>query len=415
MGIVRPTYKNTPRNKGGCDNGPSITTLTSNVNSLSNLAPTCAFSEASDIKPQQQCASSVTGVKSQQSYVSVPERQCDCTQQVSNVCEATYTSGLVNKAVSSNPTPLSCPNLLQLLSSLQQSPEHPFQLSKLYPEQRTLPYYAQKQISSPIAGTYSKSTEPQNLNLCSPHLQSTPSNLPSIHLSPIYFPSMMEADVKPMTITPISSLSKSSLSSDTEESQVIFPVGSKAPTKTTIVQNKDNLEISSSAVVFPEKKYGNIEIVNTFNSNDKPNKYNAIDEHAIALDANSGTANSQWPVNLIINVPPVNVPAPSVTFLPAPSSSPAPSFPSRCAPAIPQFDPTPLMPIIVGSSKSKLRSLLPIILISLLREGGGGSSCNCGCRCIPIPYPIPIPTNYPINNTSRGYWRKSRNYKNIED
>lgn len=361
MGIVRPIHKNTPCDKEGFDN-PSATSVNTDA---------CTFPKASYIAPQKQCVS----VISQQPYISFPQTQCDCAQQVPNVLQTICPSELVNKAVISYSTPPSGPSV-QLLNPLQQSAEPSLQGSTIYPEQTTIPtvsYYAEKPTSSPIA-TYSVSTDPQNPNLYCPHycLQSTPSN-PS-YLINVCYPSTVVADIEPMTIPSISSISKSSLSSDSNP-QVIYPVVGYAPAETTILQNADELDINggraavSSAIVHPKENYGDIEIVNKINSIDALIE----DEQAIALDTNSDTMGCQWPVNVVINVPPVNVPAPSVS-LPTLSSCPSPSLPPECALVVPQLVPTPIMPIIIDSSKSKLKNLLPILLISLL----GGGSRNCG-------------------------------------
>lgn len=379
MGIVRPIHKN----KGSFDICPPMPTITSEIKTSTNPAPApiCAVTKTLDILPQQQCTSSVTGVKSLQS----------------NISGATCPSAVVIKAGDPNSAPSSCSNILQ------QSPTYSFQLPQAYSEQTTAPILptlancAQKPIhSSPTAATYSVFTELPNLNLCSPHyyLQNTPSTV--------------IADVDPMNKTPVSSLPRSCLQYDTQKPPLLFLVGKDTPTKTTMQSlcSKDQFDIGikahSSAIVRPEENYGNIDIINRCNS------CNDVDEHA--LETKSGPVNLQGPINLVINIPEVNVPAPSVTILP----TPVPSLPSEPAPIVPQFVPTSTMPIIINNSKSTFKSLLPIILISLLRDGGlcgEGSSCNCGSMSIPIPYPIPIPTNCPIINTGRKGRRKSRKSK----
>lgn len=373
MGIVRPIFKNTPLNEG-CDYSPSMDTITPEIKTSSNLSPAsmCAICKASYIIPQQQCTNSVTGVKPLQS----------------NIIGATEPYAAVNKAGDLNFAPSSSTNPSQMLNSLQQSPKHSFQL----PEETTLPtalICGQKPNSSPTAATYSVFTDSPNSNLCTPYYSFQ--NAPSI----------MGTGFDPINITPVSTLPGSSC----------FPVVSTTPTETSIVQKDDKLDINvenySSAVVLPEENYGNIKIVNSVNSENG----NSIDKHAIALDSKSGAADSHWPINLVINVPPVNVPAPSVMILPTPLCSSALSEP---APVVPSFVSPPMPPIIVNSSKSKFTSLLPIILTSLLRNRitcGGDCSCNCGCKSIPVPYPIPISTNCPIINTGSEGRRKSRSSK----
>lgn len=385
MGFVRPVFKNASLNKGGSDNCPSTATITSEIKTSSTLAPDpiCAILKASDMIQQQQSATSITGIESLQSYKS------------GAICP----SALENKFVAPNSAASSKP--LQIMNSMQESPKYSFQLPTVYSEKTILPTYAQKPNSSPTASTYSVFTEPPNLNLCSPryYVQKTPCTV---------------ADIDPININPVSSLPISDLPCDTQEPQVLFLVPSNTPTETTIVQDKDKLDINiendSSAIVLPEENYGNFEIVNKVIADNA----NVIDEAAILLDDKSGASNSEWPINLVINYPSVNVPAQSVTYLPTPSSICASSLPSKPAPMVTQFVPTPTMPIIVNSSKSKLKSLLPIIMMSLLKNEapyGGGCSCNCGIKYIPIPYPLPVPTNCPIINAGREGSRKSRHSK----
>lgn len=385
MGIVRPICKNTPRHKGGCDNCPSMAAITSEINTSTNLAPapTCVVAKASDIIKQQQCANSVTS--------SVLGAACPLT--------------LVNKAVAPNSALSSCPIPLQVVNTLQQSPQYSFQLPKVY-EETVLPNYAQKPYLSSTAAPYSTFTEPPNLHLCRPqyYIQNPPSTV--------------VADVDHVNITPVPSLPIPCLPSYTQEPRVVFTVGSNNPTETEIAHNgykvDRSVEDCFSAIVLPEENYGNIAIVNRMNSDN----VNAMDETAIVLDAKSCAANSQWPFNLVLNVPPVNVPAPSVTFLPTPSVSCFPLLPLEPAPVVPQCVPAPMMPIIIKRSKSKLKSLLPIILLSLLSdEGSCGAGCSCKCcsRPIPVPYPIPIPINCPIiNNGSEGK-RKCKNSKSKDN
>lgn len=369
IGIVHPIFKNTPLNDGGCDNSPSLATTIPEIKINSNLAPTpiCAVCKASDIIPQLKCVGSGTGVEPLQS----------------NILGTTLPYNIVNTAGAPNSAQASGPNPLQKLNSLQIPPKYSFQFPKVDSEETTsptLPIYGQKPNSPLTAATYSLFTEPLNVNLCSPnYFQNAPSKVIS--------------NVDPINITPVSLLPGCSLPPpDTQDPQIVFLVASNTPTETKIVQNKDEFDTSvkdgSSAVVLPEENYGNIEILNAVNSYNG----NAIDVPTLDLDAKSDAANSQWPLNLVINVPSVNVPAPSVTILPLPSCS---SALSECAPVVPSFIPIPMMPIIVNSSKSKFQRLLPLILTSLLRDRvscQGGCSCNCGTKSIPIPYPIPIST-----------------------
>lgn len=369
-GIVHPVTKNTPLNKG-CDNCPSMATITSEIKSSSNLAPApiCTVSKDSDIIPQKQTATSMIGIESQQP----------------SILGATCPSALVNKAVAPNSAPSLSPNHLYALNSLQQPPKYTFQLPTEYTEQTTLSTlsnYAQKPNSSPTAATCSVFTEPPNLNSCSPRYYFK------------NFPSTVVPNVEPMNIAPASSQPRSNLPSESKKPQVVFLVANNSPTESTIVQNENKLDINvedgSSAIVLSEENYGNIEFVNRVNTD----SVNAINEPAISIDAESGAVNSQWPINLVISFPSMNVPAPSETFLPTPSSSSILSLPSVPAPVGNQFVQTPTTPIIIKSSKSKLKSLLPIIMMSLLKDRvpcGEGCSCNCGSRCIPIPFPVPIP------------------------
>ncbi|CAG4921938.1 unnamed protein product [Colias eurytheme] len=120
---------------------------------------------------------------------------------------------------------------------------------------------------------------------------------------------------------------------------------------------------------------------------------------------------SSLPVNLQINLPSQNIPAPKITVVSAAPASP-PTVPTSpygqsSYPFPPYFPP----PIIVDKSDS-LNSWLPMILIALFANDrgncGGGCGCTCCCPCsnsnsaIPVPYPIPMPINNPIINTSRG-------------
>lgn len=87
----------------------------------------------------------------------------------------------------------------------------------------------------------------------------------------------------------------------------------------------------------------------------------------------------------------------------APISQPAP-VPIPFPPFDPSFSMPPAPIIVLERSKSKLESLLPILLLSLIdggfgnSDGGGGGSCGC-CQCsapIPVPFPVPIPFNNPV-------------------
>lgn len=371
MGIVRPVSKSTPLNKGGSNNGLSIDTTTSEIKTSSNLtpAPTCAISKVSDSMPQHQSATSVTGVESLQSYLS------------GAVCP----SALVNTAFAPNTAASLCP------SHHYELPKYAFQLPTVYPKETTSPNYAQQPHSSPKAATHTVFTQPPNLDSPRYYIQKTPCTVD---------------DVDPINISLVSSLPRSGLPSNIQVPQVLFLIDSNTPSETTIVQNKGksgiSVDNSFSTQAFPREYYGNIATVERVNADNT----NAIDEPAITLDVESGAANSQWPINLVLNFPSVNLPAQPETRLLTPSSSSALSLSMEPAPMI-----TPTMPIIVNSSKSKLKSLLPILMMSLVNDGAPGCSCNCGFESIPVPIPIPIPTNCPIIDTRRQNSRKSGDSK----
>ncbi|CAH0698859.1 unnamed protein product [Spodoptera exigua] len=106
----------------------------------------------------------------------------------------------------------------------------------------------------------------------------------------------------------------------------------------------------------------------------------------------------------------INVPAqePVASILPQP-------------PCMPTFDNSPCgMPpspiIVMEKSKSSLKSILPILFLSLF-DGGRGNNGGCSCpkpNNVPVPYPIAIPYNIPVV-TTRGKGKSKKPAKDNND
>ncbi|KAF9815008.1 hypothetical protein SFRURICE_010566 [Spodoptera frugiperda] len=116
--------------------------------------------------------------------------------------------------------------------------------------------------------------------------------------------------------------------------------------------------------------------------------------------------NSDKPVILQINVP---APAPE----PLPTILPQPCMPSMdyspCG-----MPPSPL--VVMEKSKSSLKSILPILFLSLFDGGRGNNGCCCCPKPtnIPVPYPIPVPYNNPVV-TNQGKGKSKKPAKNNDD
>ncbi|XP_047542777.1 uncharacterized protein LOC125075181 [Vanessa atalanta] len=128
------------------------------------------------------------------------------------------------------------------------------------------------------------------------------------------------------------------------------------------------------------------------------------------------------PVNLQINIPSQNTPAPRITVVSA-TPTPVTSANSESVIPFPQFGyPPPPAPIVRKKSRC-WKNLLPILLLALLSDQGCGNGCCCPCNCccnsdspIPIPYPIPIPVNSPIiNNQKSSCSSRKRGHRDNED
>lgn len=115
------------------------------------------------------------------------------------------------------------------------------------------------------------------------------------------------------------------------------------------------------------------------------------------------------PVTLQINmVPSCPEPMLSVVSQPAPCSCPYSSF-------NPSYEMPPPPIIVMEKSKSSMKSILPILLLTMLdggcgnnggggcgNSGGGGCSCSqCSAPTL-VPYPIVIPTGSPVVIRGRG-------------
>lgn len=109
-----------------------------------------------------------------------------------------------------------------------------------------------------------------------------------------------------------------------------------------------------------------------------------------------GCYGQQLPVSLQINMASPRAAEPVIAVISPSALAPSSTFdyPSSGMPPYPM--------IVMEKSKSKLKSLLPILLISLFNggssNGGGGGGC-CSSQCgssIPIPYPLVIPTSNTI-------------------
>ncbi|CAH1643295.1 unnamed protein product [Spodoptera littoralis] len=119
----------------------------------------------------------------------------------------------------------------------------------------------------------------------------------------------------------------------------------------------------------------------------------------------SNEMNSNKSVILQINVP---APEPVATILPQPPCMSTYDS-SPCG-----MPPSPL--IVMEKSKSSLKSILPILFLSLFDGGRGNNGCCCCPKPnnIPVPYPIPVPYNNPVV-TTQGKGKSKKPAKDNDD
>lgn len=125
-----------------------------------------------------------------------------------------------------------------------------------------------------------------------------------------------------------------------------------------------------------------------------------------------GCSSQPLPVTLQVNLAsPSWNPEPVLAVVPQPAPAPSPYSSFN-----PSFE-MPLAPppiIVMEKSKSSLKSILPILMLSLFdggcgNNGGGGCSCSQCSASIPIPFPIVVPTNNPIITRGRSKGKASTN------
>ncbi|XP_039765764.1 uncharacterized protein LOC120637805 [Pararge aegeria] len=145
-----------------------------------------------------------------------------------------------------------------------------------------------------------------------------------------------------------------------------------------------NLQTNPQTCALPKINTEYLTFENLCNTN-----YRTLPEESIVVTSDDKPV---IPINLEINIPSLNDYYPRLTVV-----TEAPANPETCSNFSP-YAPPPPQPIIIKRSRSCLRKLLPIILLTLIDNGGGyGCPCNCDAEDpIPIPYPIPIPMNNPI-------------------
>ncbi|CAB3245249.1 unnamed protein product [Arctia plantaginis] len=131
--------------------------------------------------------------------------------------------------------------------------------------------------------------------------------------------------------------------------------------------------------------------------------------YASNVDCGSGYT---VPLSLQINMPSPTSEQP-IIFLSPPTPATVHQDTSYISPLPPMVPPL----IVMESSRSKWRNILPLLLIALCDGGScknsGSSGCSGSCN-IPIPYPIPIPTNNPII-LSRGNKKRKEASHSDED
>ena len=167
-----------------------------------------------------------------------------------------------------------------------------------------------------------------------------------------------------------------------------YTVSPPAPPPPTIIK-----EVTYTPTVVPEKVPQKVETeIITISSVPVEEKIETIPAHV---------PSQQLPVTLQINIPSLPEPVFSVISPPAPCPCPYSSF-------SPSYEMPPPPIIVMEKSKSSLKSILPILMLSLFDGGcgnsGGGGSCSCSqCSApTPIPYPIMIPTSNPVITRGRG-------------
>lgn len=119
------------------------------------------------------------------------------------------------------------------------------------------------------------------------------------------------------------------------------------------------IQESESTVISPTESIETTIVSNTINSE------NIDVQQAIVTTESS----PQLPINLVIDIPPVTVASPFTAFS-------LPSAPQAIPLNVPSFG-AYSQPIVLQTSKSKLKNWLPIILLALLNNNEYGGGCGC--------------------------------------